>query len=108
MVYALTSPPCPPRKPPPLPSPREGRGEGEGKPSGRHARGLFDDREAHAGLVAVFFPEPPPAPFRFLSGLLKGLFLGPALHQLFGGPRDGHAANHPQNTSPFHPKLPSH
>src|SRR5258708_17259778 len=46
----------------PYPGPPPQAGEGEEAPSGRHARGLFDDRKAHAGLVAVFFPPSPPTP----------------------------------------------
>src|SRR6476646_7999092 len=98
MVYALT--PLARREPltPALSPRRAGRGRrGEmRKPSGRHARGLFDDREAHASLVAIFFRNLAPALFGLFTGLERAFDLGRTFHELVEVHRAELAANHPE------------
>src|SRR6478736_3697441 len=94
------------------PSPREGRREvpksgarEKRKPSGRHARGLFDDRKAHAGLVAILLRDLAPALFGFLAGLERAFDLGRAFHELVEVHRAELAANHPEIAALCHDSL---
>src|ERR1044071_8296949 len=50
--------------------------------SGRDAGGIFDDRKAHAGLVAVLFRDRAPGIFGLCAGLEGSLHLGGAFHEL--------------------------
>src|SRR6266702_3807098 len=88
----------------PLPA-KGGERKGEEKPSGWHARGLFDDRETHAGLVAVFFRDLAPALFGFLAGLERAFDLGRAFHELVEVHRAELAANHPEIAALCHHSL---
>src|SRR5260221_13687205 len=89
--------------PPPRPSPARGRGRR--KPSGRHARGLFDNRKAHAGFVAVFFRNLAPALFGLFTGLERAFALGRAFHELVKVHRAELAANHPEIAALCHDSL---
>src|SRR6267154_6074011 len=89
----------------PHPGPPPQAGEGEAKPSGRHARGLFDDRKAHAGLVAVFFRNLAPALFGLFTGLERAFDLGRAFHELVEVHRAELAANHPEIAALCHHSL---
>src|SRR3954471_9239595 len=64
--------------------------------SGRDAGGFFDDRKAHAGLVAVLFRDRAPGILGFLAGLERSLHLGRAFHELVEVHRSELAANHPE------------
>src|ERR1700677_1768064 len=73
--------------------------------SGRGAIRFFDNREAHAAAVAVFFRDRAPGIFGFLAGGERTLHLGGAFHQLVEIHRTELAANHPEITSALHDSL---
>src|ERR1700744_6034967 len=70
-----------------------------------HPARLFDDREAHAGLVAVVFRNRAPGIFGFLAGLERTLHLGRTFDQLVEVHRTELAANHPEIAA--HDRSPS-
>src|SRR5215831_538016 len=57
---------------------------------------LFDDGEAHAGLVAVFFRHFAPAVLRLLARLERTFDLGRSFHELVEVHRAELTANHPE------------
>src|SRR5437879_1810474 len=73
--------------------------------SGGHARGLFDDRKAHAGLVAILFRDLAPAFFGLFTGLERAFDLGRAFHELVEVHRAELAANHPEIAALCHHGL---
>src|SRR5258708_8449293 len=89
----------------PHPGPPPQAGEGDAKRSGRDARGFFDDRKAHAGLVAVFFRNLAPALFGLFTGLERAFDLGRAFHELVEVHRAELAANHPEIAALCHDSL---
>src|SRR3974390_3124271 len=64
--------------------------------TGRGAIGLFNDREAHAGLVAVLLRHLAPALLSLLAGLEGSFDLGRAFHELVEVHRAELTANHPE------------
>src|ERR1700761_3752969 len=71
----------------------------------RDAAGLFDDRKAHAGLVAVFFRYRAPGIFGLLAGRERALDLGRAVHQRVEIHRTELATNHPVTAAVLHDSL---
>src|SRR3984957_11554469 len=76
------------------------------KRSGHHARGLFHDREAHTGLVAVFFRDLAPAIFSLCAALEWTFDLGRAFHELVEVHRTELAADHPEIATVLHRQSP--
>src|SRR3984885_9887941 len=76
------------------------------KRSGHHARGLFHDREAHTGLVAVFFRDLAPAIFSLCAALERTLYLGRTFHELVEIHRTELAADHPEIATVLHCQSP--
>src|SRR5580693_8568589 len=81
------------------------RGQAAAALSGRYARGLFDDRKAHAGLVTVLFRDRTPGILGLFSGLERALHLGRAFHQLVEVHRAELAADHPEIAALCHDSL---
>src|SRR5246127_503422 len=73
--------------------------------SSRRAVGLFDDREAHAGLVAVLFRDFAPAILGFLARLERAFDLGRAFHELVEVHRAELTANDPEIAAFGHGNL---
>src|ERR1700733_14685050 len=76
------------------------------KRSGHPACGLFHDREAHAGLVAVFFRNLAPAIFGLCAALERTFDLRRAFHELVEIHRTELAADHPEITAFVHCQSP--
>src|SRR6185437_7050809 len=73
--------------------------------SGRHPARLFDDREAHSGLVTVLFRDRAPSFLGLGAALERALNLGRAFHQLVEVHRAELAADHPEIASDRHGHL---
>src|ERR1700737_3545426 len=73
--------------------------------SGRNARGLFHDGEAHASFVPVLLRDRAPGLFGLLAGLERALNLGRALHQLVEVHRTEPTPNPPEISALFHESL---
>src|SRR5579883_2250303 len=72
----------------------------------RGAVGLFNDREAHAGLVTVLFRHLAPAVLGFLAALERTLDLGRAFHELVEVHRAELTADHPEIAACGHCQSP--